>query len=249
MLGMLSSGYLPYFQEGTMNSYVSLDLETTGLNPKLDKIIEIGAVKVINGEVVDNFSEFLHPGRKLEEKTIELTGITEEDLCNAPEAAEVIPRLLDFCEDLPLVGHRILFDYSFVKHAAVNLGLSFEKEGVDTLKISRACHPELESKKLSAMCEHYGIPLQAHRAYNDAQATAKLFECLKKNFSEKYPESFEPVKLVYQIKRESPIRPLQITKLKKLIELHKIECPYEIEKMTRNEASRYIDKILAKYGK
>ena len=70
-----------------MNSYVSLDLETTGLSPKLDKIIEIGAVKVINGEVVDNFSEFLCPGRKLEEKTIELTGITEADLCNAPEAA------------------------------------------------------------------------------------------------------------------------------------------------------------------
>ena len=249
MFGVLSSGYLPHIQEGTMNSYVSLDLETTGLNPKLDKIIEIGAVKVINGEVVDNFSEFLRPGRKLEEKTIELTGITEEDLCNAPEAAQVIPRLLEFCEDLPLVGHRILFDYSFVKHAAVNLGLSFEKEGVDTLKISRACHPEFESKKLCAMCEHYGIPLQAHRAYNDAQATAKLFECLKKNFCERYPESFEPVKLVYQIKRESPIRPLQIVKLKKLIELHKIECPYEIEKMTRNEASRYIDKIMAKYGK
>ena len=232
-----------------MNSYVSLDLETTGLSPKLDKIIEIGAVKVIDGEIVDNLSEFLNPGRKLEEKTIELTGITEEDLRNAPEASEVIPKLLDFFGDLPLVGHRIMFDYSFVKHAAVNLKLSFEKEGVDTLKISRACHPELESKKLSAMCEYYKIPLQAHRAYNDALATAKLFECLKKNFAERYPEAFEPKKLIYQIKRESPIRPLQIVKIKKLIELHKVECPYEIEKMSRNEASRYIDKLLAQYGK
>ena len=232
-----------------MNSYVSLDLETTGLSPKLDKIIEIGAVKVIDGEIVDNFSEFLNPGRKLEEKTIELTGITEEDLVNAPEAAEVIPKLLEFCGDLPLVGHRILFDYSFVKHAAVNLKLSFEKEGIDTLKISRACHPELESKKLSAMCEHYGIPLQAHRAHNDALATAKLFECLKKNFAEKYPESFEPNKLVYLIKKESPIRPLQIAKIKKLMELYKVECPYDIEKMIRNEASRYIDKLMAQYGK
>lgn len=232
-----------------MNSYVSLDLETTGLSPKLDKIIEIGAVRVIDGEIVDNFSEFLNPGRKLEEKTIELTGITEADLANAPEAAEVIPKLLEFCGDLPLVGHRILFDYSFVKHAAVNLKLSFEKEGVDTLKISRACHPELESKKLSAMCEHYGIPLQAHRALNDALATAKLFECLKKNFEDKYPESFEPKKLVYQIKKESPVRPLQIVKIKKLLELYKVECPFDIEKMTRNEASRYIDKLMAQYGK
>ena len=232
-----------------MNSYVSLDLETTGLSPKLDKIIEIGAVKVIDGEIVDNFSEFLSPGRKLEEKTIELTGITEEDLKGAPEAAEVIPKLLEFCGDLPLVGHRILFDYSFVKHAAVNLKLSFEKEGVDTLKISRACHPELESKKLSAMCEHYRIPLQAHRAYNDALATAKLFECLQKDFADKYPESFEPKKLIYLIKKESPIRPLQIVKIKKLLELYKAECPYDIEKMTRNEASRYIDKLMAQYGK
>lgn len=232
-----------------MNSYVSLDLETTGLSPKLDKIIEIGAVKVIGGEIVDNFSAFLNPGRKLEEKTIRLTGITEEDLKDAPEADEVIPKLLEFCEDYPLVGHRILFDYSFVKHAAVNLKLTFEKEGVDTLKISRACHPELESKKLCAMCEYYKIPLQAHRAYNDALATAKLFECLKKDFACRYPDSFEPKKLIYQIKKESPIRPLQIVKIRKLIELHKIECPYEIEKMTRNEASRYIDKLLAQYGK
>lgn len=232
-----------------MNSYVSLDLETTGLSPKLDKIIEIGAVKVKEGEVVDNFSEFLCPGRKLEEKTIELTGITEADLCNAPEAAEVIPRLIEFCEDLPLVGHRIMFDFSFVKHAAVNLGLSFEKNGIDTLKISRACHPELESKKLTAMCEHYGIPLQAHRAYNDALATSQLFQCLKKNFETKYPESFEPRKLIYQIKRESPIRPFQIEKIKRLIEQYRVDCPYELEKMTRNEASRYIDKLIAQYGK
>ena len=232
-----------------MNSYVSLDLETTGLSPKLDKIIEIGAVKIIDGEIVDKFSEFINPGRKLEEKTIALTGITEEDLQNAPEATEVIPGLLEFCGDLPLVGHRILFDYSFVKHAAVNLKFSFEKEGVDTLKISRACHPELESKKLSAMCGHYEIPLQAHRAYNDALATAKLFECLRNGFADKYPELFEPKKLIYDIKRESPIRPLQIVKIKKLLDLHKVECPYEIEKMTRNEASRYIDKLLAQYGK
>ena len=232
-----------------MNSYVSLDLETTGLSPKLDKIIEIGAVKVKEGEVVAKLSEFLCPGRKLEEKTIELTGITEADVCNAPEAAEVIPRLIEFCEDLPLVGHRIMFDFSFVKHAAVNLGLEFEKEGVDTLKISRACHPELDSKKLTAMCEYYKIPLRAHRAYNDALATSQLFQCLKKDFEAKYPESFEPVKLIYQIKRESPVRPFQIEKIKRLLEQYHIECPYEIEKMTRNEASRYIDKMIAKYGK
>lgn len=232
-----------------MNSYVSLDLETTGLNPKYDKIIEIGAVKIIDGKTVDNFSSFVSPGRKLEDRIVELTGIKESDLKDAPLPNEIIPKLLDFIGDLPLLGHRILFDYSFVKHEAVNQKLSFDKEGVDTLKISRACHTELSSKKLVDMCSYYGIVYNAHRALNDAEATAKLFEFLKEKFKEKYPKEFEPVKLVYEVKKESPIRPQQIEKITAYIQRHRIECPYEIERMSRNEAARYYDKLVAKYGK
>lgn len=232
-----------------MNSYVSLDLETTGLNPKYEKIIEIGAVKVINGETVDKFSTFVNPCRKLDEKVTELTGITNHDLEASPEASKVIPLLVDFCEDYPLVGHRILFDYSFVKKETVSAGLSFDKFGVDTLKISRACFPELPSKKLTAMCEHYGIVYEAHRALNDAEATARLFELLKRDFAEKYPASFVPAKLVYEVKKESPIRPLQVERLRNLIARHGIDFPMEITKMTRNEAARSIDKIIAQYGK
>lgn len=232
-----------------MDSYVSLDLETTGLNPKLDKIIEIGAVKVVNGEVVDRFSEFVNPGRRLEERITELTGITEADLLSAREAKDIIPNLLDFIGDLPLLGHRILFDYSFVKHEAVNLGKPFEKDGVDTLKISRACYPELSSKRLKDMCGYYKIPLKAHRAYNDAEATSCLYEHLRADFSEKYPAMFEPEKLIFQIKRESPARKSQIERISLLIERNKIECPYDLSKLTRNEASRYYDKLVAKYGK
>lgn len=232
-----------------IDSYISLDLETTGLNPKLDKIIEVGAVKVIDGKVVDKYASFINPGRQLDKHITELTGISYEDIKDAPEPSKVISELIDFCEALPLVGHRILFDYSFVKKAAIGLNLSFEKSGVDTLKISRACYPELKSKRLTAMCEHYNIIYSAHRALNDAEATSKLYECLKKDFAAKYPQEFAPVKLVYKAKKESPIRKLQIERIKTLIERYKLECPYEIEKMTRNEASRYIDSIIAQYGK
>lgn len=232
-----------------MNSYVSLDLETTGLSPKLDKIIEIGAVKIIDGEAVDNFSSFVNPGRQLEDRISELTGISENDLKDAPLPGDVIPELIEFIGDLPLVGHRILFDYSFVKHEAVNQKLSFEKEGADTLKISRACHPELPSKRLTDMCSHYGIIYTAHRALNDAEATAKLFELLKQNFEAKYPREFEPVKLVYNVKKESPIRAQQLEKLKAYLSRHDINCPYELERMSRNEAARYYDKLVSKYGK
>lgn len=232
-----------------MNSYVSLDLETTGLNPKYEKIIEIGAVKVIDGEVTDTFKTFVNPARKLDENVVELTGITEEMIADAPLIENVLPSLIEFIGDYPLLGHRILFDYSFVKRNTVNMNIEFDKEGVDTLKLSRICHNELSSKKLSDMCTHYNISLDAHRAYNDAFATHKLFQALKENFESKYPEYFTPTKLIYKSKKESPIRPLQAERLKAYLKRHNIDCPYDIEQLSKNEVQRYMDKLVSQYGK
>lgn len=95
------------------DTYVSIDLETTGLNPKRDRIIEIGAIRVEQGQIVEEFSTFVDPGRKLEERITELTGIRDEDLTDAPQLDEVFPKLLEFMGELPLLGHSILFDYSF----------------------------------------------------------------------------------------------------------------------------------------
>ena len=96
------------------DTYVSIDLETTGLNPKRDRIIEIGAIRVEQGQIVEEFSTFVDPGRKLEERITELTGIRDEDLADAPQLDEVFPKLLEFMGELPLLGHSILFDYSFL---------------------------------------------------------------------------------------------------------------------------------------
>ena len=96
-----------------INTYISIDLETTGLNPKKDKITEIGAIKVVDGKTVDTFSTLVNPGRKLEQRIIDLTGIQDSELENAPYIEEVMPKLMEFLEDMPLLGHSILFDYSF----------------------------------------------------------------------------------------------------------------------------------------
>ena len=125
-----------------LTSYVALDLETTGLSPKHDRIIEIGAVKVIDGAPVEHLSRMVNPGRRLEERITELTGITDRDLVGAPCIEQLLPEVMAFLGELPLLGHRILFDYSFLKKAAVDVRRPFEKQGVDTLRIARRYLPD-----------------------------------------------------------------------------------------------------------
>lgn len=225
--------------------YLCVDLETTGLSPKMDKIIEIGAVKVKSGKIVDTFETFVRPGVALPERIAELTGITEEDLASAPTITEVLPRFLEFAEELPLLGHRILFDYSFLKRAFVNVKLPFERKGIDTLKLSRKLLPDLPSKRLGDLCEHYQISIQAHRAMEDARATHFLYQKLCEAFSEKNEKDFEPIPLIYKVKREGPATKAQKERLERLLVQHGITPDYDIEMLTKNEASRLIDKILA----
>ena len=94
------------------DSYIALDLETTGLNPKQDKIIEIGAVRVENGQETGRFHMMLNPHRELEERITELTGITGDMLKDASDIVDILAEFLDFCGELPLLGHHVIFDYS-----------------------------------------------------------------------------------------------------------------------------------------
>ncbi len=232
-----------------INSYVCIDLETTGLNPKTDRIIEIGAVKVVEGRVVDTFSTYVNPGRKLEERIVELTGIVQEQVDDAPEITQVLPELITFLESYPLLGHRILFDYSFLKKAAVNQKISFEKQGIDTLRIARCFLPELEKRSLEFLCKHYEIPHHAHRALADAEATSVLYHKLAEQFYQKDTKPFEPALLNYNVKKETPITKPQKERLYRLIAQHNLTVDYDVEKLTRSEASRYTDKIYEKYGR
>ena len=236
-----------------LKSYVSLDLETTGLNPRLDRIIEIGALKVENGEVADTFCTFVNPGRRLEKRIIDLTGIEDKDVEDAPYIEEILMDLFQFLGELPLLGHSVLFDFSFLKKAAVDLRFPFEKNAADTLKIARKYLAALEHRSLDYLCDYYKIPHRAHRALEDARATHILYGKLAEDFYEREcvdaaedqgkRNLFEAVPLQFRIKRDTPVTKAQKEQLYRLLEQHRIVLSADVERLTRSEASRFIDKI------
>lgn len=227
-----------------MEAYISVDLETTGLCPKEDRIIEIGAVRVENGRITGEFSRFVNPGRTLPERIVELTGIVQEQVDGAETIAAVLDDFMGFAGELPLLGHRILFDYSFLKRAAVNAGKTFERSGVDTLKLSRQYLSELPSRRLSELCAYFNIPIEAHRALEDARAAHFLYQELCARFYEE--KSFSPIPLLYKVKKEGPASPRQKERLRRLLAERGIVPDYDVELLTKNEASRLTDKLLAK---
>lgn len=231
-------------------TYVALDLETTGLRPKYDRILEIGAVKVEEGRVTGTYETFIDHGVEIPERITGLTGITGEMVKGAPEAREALAGFLEFAGEAVLLGHNVLFDYSFMKRGVVNMGGTFERKGLDTLKISRLCLPELPGKSLDRMAAHYGILQEHHhRALDDARTAARLYGCLMEEFGRKRPDLFEAAPLHFKIKREGPATNSQKVHLRDLIKYHRIKSNVKIETLTKNEASRMIDNIISQYGK
>ena len=230
-----------------VKDYLSLDIETTGLDPKMDKVIQIGALRVRDGEITETFQTYVNPGRKISERITELTGITDAMVTEAPVIGEILPDFLAFAGDDVLLGHHVIFDYSFLKRAAVNAGQTFERQGLDTLKMARRFLPELESRSLPFLCKHFAIEHRAHDALADARATIALYNRLCQDFP--VDTEYKPEPLVYKVKKEAPVTPRQKERLYALIDKHKLEVDYDVEMLTRNEASRFTDKILAEYGR
>ena len=228
-----------------LKSYTAFDVETTGLDPQINEIIEIGALKVRDGKVAGRFMEFIRPKDTISGTITNLTGITNEMVADARSEAEVIPAFLDFCEDDVLIGHNVRFDYSFMKTGAARCGLSFEKSGIDTLKIAQTALSALPSKSLSDLCAHYQIENKAaHRAYHDALATAKLYQTLAHYFEAEYPSLFQPMQLTYKVKKSQPATEKQIAFLAKLCRKKHASLAWDPETLSRSEASRLIDSLL-----
>lgn len=226
--------------------YTALDLEMTGLDVKTDRIIEIGAIRVENGAVTGTFSTLVSPGRKLDPRVEELTNITDRMLEKAPAIQEVLERLSSFTEGLPLLGHNIAFDYRFLKQAAADQGMCFERDGIDTLALCRRFMPPDEKKTLGYACSYYGIgPQTAHRALADAFSAHFLYQALLKRHFQEKPEVFMAKPLNYHAKRRQPATKKQKEVLRDLIKYHKINLSAQIDGLTRNEVSRMIDKIVS----
>jgi len=234
-----------------ITTFICFDIETTGLSPDRDRIIEIGALKVIDGKIRETFSEFINPQMKLPPKIISLTGIRDDMLASADMEEEVITRFHQFAgEDYILMGHNISFDYSFIKTASARQGKDFDRNGIDTLDLSRRLMPDLESKSLGSLCAHYGIINEhAHRAYDDAKATALLYVKLCNEFFDNEPVVFEPKPLSFKVKKSRLITGKQKNYLIDLIKYHKIDNIKSVETLTQSEASRIIDKIILEKGR
>lgn len=232
------------------NSYIALDLETTGLRPTSDKILEIGAVKVENGQITGTYETFVDCGVVIPCRITQLTGITEEMVKGSPGLSDAVDGFLAFSGELALLGHNLIFDYSFMKQSIVNLGGTYERQGLDTLAIARRCLPELEGKSLDRLAAYYRIPQEHHhRALDDAITASRLYERMKEEFAGQRPEIFSPVPLIYKPRKESPITISQKRYLHDLIKYHRIESNVKIELLTKSEASRMIDGIILQYGK
>ena len=164
------------------DTYVVFDIETTGFSSKNDKIIEIGAVKIQNGVIVDNFSEFVNPRRPIPYNITELTGISDDMVANANAIDDVLPRFLEFIGDAVVVAHNASFDCSFISKNCMDLGLEFNNTIVDTVQLCRFLYPELKSVKLNLVAKHLGVKLESHhRAVDDAKATGDILViCIKK---------------------------------------------------------------------
>ena len=215
-----------------LKSYVAFDIETTGLSPEHNEIIEIGALKVREGKVVDRFIRFIEPEAGIPPMITQLTGITNDMVEGAGNCGEVLPEFLEF---------------SFVKTKAKELGYTYDHMGIDTLKIAKVVHADLPSRKLGALCEYYHIEnVAAHRAYHDALATAKLYQSMAHFYEEKEPKVFKPQPLAYKVKKKEPITAKQITFLTRLMQQKNISMEMDIHTLTKSEASREIDRILSR---
>ena len=166
------------------STYVVFDTETTGFNAAGgDQMIEIGAVKLLNGEIIDRFDELINPGRKLPQKIIDLTCITDEMVADADNEENVTKRFLEWAGNNPLVAHNAKFDISFIEMSMkkYNLG-EFKSTVIDTLELSKALEPS-GRHSLSALVKKYEVPFDEdahHRADYDAEGTAKVLDKMLK---------------------------------------------------------------------
>jgi DNA polymerase-3 subunit alpha (Gram-positive type) len=243
------------------DNYTVIDLEMTGISAKKDKVIEIGAVRFRGGKPEQTYASLVNPHMPIPAEVTGLTGITNEMAAQQGIVEEeAMGELLSFIGDDIIIGQNVIFDYAFLKQWAVNKKRPLEFWACDTLKIARRLLPELESRSLENLCTYYHIRREhAHRAPDDALETGLLFEELKRECVRKIADGmltqetgealFVPKKLQYKAKRQTPVTPHQIRQLKEYRKAHQLTDEINWETLTRNEASRIMDRYYSRYGR
>jgi DNA polymerase-3 subunit alpha (Gram-positive type) len=242
------------------DTYVVFDVETTGLSAVHDTIIELAAVKVRGGEIVDRFSSFANPHRKLTSTITELTGITDEMLEGAPDVEEVLRRFLDFVGDSVLVAHNARFDMGFFQMGVRRLGLdAITNPVIDTLEMARSLYSGLKNYRLNTLCKHFGIELkQHHRAIHDAEATGHLLwkmveDCLARKITRldqlnevtgrRDVSRLRPFHAVLLVRNQTGLKNLY-----KLISLSHLEYFHRVPRIPRSELEKHREGLIVGSG-
>lgn len=192
------------------STFVVVDLETTGLSPKFAKITEIGAIKIVNGKMVEQFHTLINPEVKIPKKIVETTGITDEMVKDKPTYEEVLPHFYRFIEGAVVVCHNVNFDWNrFLMFYFKRLGFDPINDVLDTVKLFKALHPKMKTANLEAMSQTLGVPLDNHhRALSDAMVTGYCFLKLQQMAFEQEAMGLISSEAVEEVVEKSPI-PLQ----------------------------------------
>ena len=174
--------------------YSVLDIETTGLHYRTEKITEFGIIKIKNGEVIDQFECFVNPEMPIPYRITELTGITDSMVKTAETIDKVMPKVLDFIGDSVLVAHNASFDMGFIKYNAEELGFKIENAVIDTLKLSKELFPNFKKYKLGIIADNLGIKVDvAHRALDDVKTLVQIFNIMLNMLKEKGAKTIEDI--------------------------------------------------------
>ena len=175
-------------------TYCVLDLETTGLSFRTEKITEVGIMKVKNGEVIDEFSCFVNPEKPIPQKVVEVTNITDDMVKDAETIDKVFPKILEFVGDSILVAHNADFDIGFLKYNALQLGYELNNTYLDTLRLAKSLFPDFKKYKLGFIADKLGIVVEvAHRALDDVDTTVKVFNIMISMLKEKGAKTWDDV--------------------------------------------------------
>ena len=236
--------------------YCVLDIETTGLSFRTEKITEFGAIKIKNGEIIDTFECFVNPEKPIPYEVIKVTHITDDMVRDAETIEQVLPKFLEFIGDDVLVAHNANFDIGFIRHFAELQGYKLNNTYIDTLALARDMFPDYKKHKLGIIADNLGIRVDvAHRALDDVKTLVKVFEVMIKKLKEKGVTTLNEIDNAYKdelnLKHLPTYHAVILTKnyvglknLYKLISFSHLDYFYKKPKIPRSVYRKYSEGLI-----
>lgn len=230
------------------SEYTLIDLETTGLSPEYDSILEVCAMRVRNNKITDTFSSLVKSGSYIyvDEFITSLTGITEDMIVNAPPIEVVFPKFIDFIGDDVVIGHNINFDINFIYDESMRiLKKAFSNDFIDTMRISRRLHPDQRHHRLSDLSEKYSISyVGSHRAKKDCEITKDCYDMLASEILQNYGSYNNFIEYIATLSRGVRAKDIATTvhDFDTSHPLYEKVCVFtgKLERMTRKEAMQVV---------